>query len=456
MERKDSLDTVASASVSKSGARVLPPILGRLLSGTFWLALRVPLQVVFSLWTTRLVLESVGDVQWGAYRFAWGFGFFQFLFEFGASSALQRQISDAWTRGDHEGVDRSIACGMTFYTAVAVLQIAALLGVAYWALPWTAFEGKSYELIVKLLWLQVATAPCYGYSVLVSSVLQAARRYDFIPRLELFSTIVRFVVLATGLKSGVDFFVVVAAQTAIQIGIGFIPGLWVMVRDLGHRPHFGGAPSLRLQIAVELQFLHLAHSDQRGACRQGGYKCAGVHSGRSGPGEYDLRRGEQAVSAASADGLDARLHGHAGGRQPGRGERHSSARPGQVRRYPAPYGGALAGRPLAWIYAGPFLSLWIGNRLGYDAGNLAYLMRFFLLAAIPLVFSVLVQVSIGLNKIKVIALSALAGSAVNLPISCYLTARLGSVSGVIWGTVITTLFSKPSRAGSLLISSAPD
>ena len=26
---------------------------------------------------------------------------------------------------------------------------------------------------------------------------------------------------------------------------------------------------------------------------------------------------------------------------------------------------------LAWIYAGPFLSLWMGNRLGYDAANLA-------------------------------------------------------------------------------------
>ena len=67
-------------------------------------------------------------------------------------------------------------------------------------------------------------------------------------------------------------------------------------------------------------------------------------------------------------------------------------------------------------------------------------MRFFLLAAIPLVLSVLVQMSIGLNKVKVIALAALAGSVVNLPISCFLTARLG-VPGVIWGTVLTTLFS---------------
>ncbi len=151
IERKDSLDTAAAAAASRPAARVLPPVLSRLLTGTFWLALRVPLQAVFSLWTTRLVLESVhvGAEQWGAYRFAWGFGFFQFLFEFGASSALQRQISEAWTRGDHDGVDRSIACGMTFYTVVAVLQVAALLGVAYWALPMTAFDGKAYELIAE-------------------------------------------------------------------------------------------------------------------------------------------------------------------------------------------------------------------------------------------------------------------------------------------------------------------
>jgi O-antigen/teichoic acid export membrane protein len=102
---------------------------------------------------------------------------------------------------------------------------------------------------------------------------------------------------------------------------------------------------------------------------------------------------------------------------------------------------------LAWIYAAPFLSLWIGDpqwdeirSLGYDLSDVARLMRLFLVAAIPLVLSVPVQMCIGINKIKVIALSVLAGSVINLPISCYLTTRLG-VAGVIWGTVLTTLFS---------------
>src|SRR5262249_25823647 len=77
---------------------------------------------------------------------------------------------------------------------------------------------------------------------------------------------------------------------------------------------------------------------------------------------------------------------------------------------------------------------------GYDAAIQAPLMRLFLLAAIPLVLSVFTQMAIGLNKVKVIALSALAGSVVNLPVSCVLTARWG-VEGVIWGTVLTTVFS---------------
>ena len=92
---------------------------------------------------------------------------------------------------------------MNFYTAMALVQIAALLGVAYWALPHSQLQGSSYPLVVKLLWLQAVTAPCFGFSVVVSSVLQAARRYDFVPRFELVDhRVLRFVVLVVGLRPG--------------------------------------------------------------------------------------------------------------------------------------------------------------------------------------------------------------------------------------------------------------
>ncbi|MHC5543680.1 lipopolysaccharide biosynthesis protein, partial [Singulisphaera rosea] len=221
--------------------RPLPPVLGRLMSGTFWLAFRTPIQVVLTLWQTRLILEAYGVKQSGAYGFAWGFGFLQFLLEFGIGSALQRHISDTWTRGDREAVDRTIACGMNFYAAMAVFQVAALMGVAYWALPHQHYTGDSYQLVVKLLWLQAVTAPCYGLTMVVSSVLQAARRYDFIPKIEVFVVLLRFALLWGGVRVGLDFFTVVVLQTAAQVFLSLGPAIWIMARELGHIPHFRGA-----------------------------------------------------------------------------------------------------------------------------------------------------------------------------------------------------------------------
>jgi O-antigen/teichoic acid export membrane protein len=413
-----------------------------MLSGTFWLALRTPLQAVFAFWSIRLILQAIGRDAMGAYTFAWGFGFIQFLLEFGMSSALQRQVAETWTRGDKAAVDRAIACGMTFYAGVALVQIVALWGIAYLALPYTGIRGASYRLIVKLLWLQAATAPCFGLSTVVSCVLQAARRYDFIPRLELAIVVLRFLILGVGLGLGLDFFLVVVAQTVMQIGLSLGPTLWVMVRELGYVPHFAGATRadyaalLHISFYMFLMQLSVVLADKidttilgfalpedasLGAIaayqvvskpflqiRQTGWSLA-----------YFVMPAVASLSAArDVRGLDRikydgpRLH----------------------------LGALLPVALLAWIYAGPFLSLWVGDRLGYDAAAVAPLLRLFLIATIPLLISVQVQMAIGMNRIEVIALSALAGAVVNLPISYFLTLRMG-VAGVIWGTVLTTLFS---------------
>src|SRR4051812_38537326 len=228
------MDPVTTTTTSAPLARPLPPVLGRLLSGTFWLALRTPLQALFAFWSVPLILAAIGD-GYGAYGFAWGFGFLQFLLEFGMSSALQRQVSETWTRGDRAGVDRAIASGLAFYAAMAVLQAGVLVGIAHWGVPVT-FGAESKGLIVRLLWLQALTAPCYGLTMVVSSVLQAARRYDFLPKFEMAIVLVRFAILWGGLRAGVDFFVVVAAQIGAQVVLALGPALWVMVRELGYVP----------------------------------------------------------------------------------------------------------------------------------------------------------------------------------------------------------------------------
>ena len=434
-----SASTVSPAPIPAT--RTLPPVLGRLLNGTFWLALRVPLQALIALWQVRLILEAINADQMGAYKFAWGFGFFQFLLEFGVSSGLQREVSERWTRGDRAGVDRSIACGLNFYIVMALVQAAALLGVAYGAVPYTEFGPEDRSLIMKLIWLQAITAPCYGISVVVSSVLQAARRYEFVPRLELVAIVLRFLILLVGVRAKVDFFALVVAQTTLQIAMTLGPAIWVMIGELGHVPGLRGARLEDYKALGHISFfmaliqLSVVLGDKIDTTILGFML--------SNPGEanavYDI---------VSKPFLQLRQMGWMLAYMVMPAVASLSAASDRIGLERIKYDGTrlhfgliLPVGMLAWIYAAPFLSLWVGDRLGYDAALGAPLMRLFLVAAMPLILSVPVQMAIGMNRIRVIALAALAGSLVNLPVSCYLTARLGDVSGVILGTVLTTLFS---------------
>lgn len=433
------MTTTSAAGASTVGARKLPPVLGKLLSGTFWLALRTPLQAVFALWSVPLTLQAFGPKLTGAYLFAWGFGYFQMLFELGMSSALQRQVSESYTKGDRAGVDRAIACGMNFYAAMALVQVVALMTVAYVVLPsYFRFRGESYQLMVRLLWLQAVTAPFYGLSAVVSSVLQAARRYDFQPRFELAVIVLRFAALWFGVNAGLSLFTVVVIQTALQIVLALGPSMWVMIHEIGHVPRFRGARGddykalahisffvfmiqLSVVLADKLDTLILGYVLNEAAIavynvvskpflqiRQTGW--ALTYMVMPAVASLIATRDERSLDRLKYDGTRLLV----------------------AAIFPVTL--------LAWIYAAPFLTLWVGSKLGYDAAAHAGLLRLALVGTFPLILSVAVQMVIGMNKPKVIGIAALAGALVNLPLSYYLTRRLG-VSGVIWGTVLTTLFS---------------
>jgi O-antigen/teichoic acid export membrane protein len=414
--------------------------LGRLLSGATWLALQFLLQIILSLWSIRLIVDALGPAGAGAYRFAMGFGVFQFLFEFGAGSALQRQLSDAWTRGDRARVDRTIACGMSFYAATSLVQAAALLGVAHLAVPHAEFDPASQRLVVRLLWLQALTAPCFGFAAVVSCMLQVARRYDLVARCELAITLLRFAVLVAGVRAGVDFFWVAAAQTAAILIPRAGPALWVMVRELGYVPHFRGAG--RADFEALGRFSFYVALIQVGSVLTDRVDTAILGFVLAQPGRpiavYDVvSKPYLLLSQAGMMLISMVIPAVAGLAAAGDGRGLERVKYDGSRLH---IGVLLPVGLLAWLYAGPFLSLWIGDRLGGDAARMAPLLRLFLVAAIPLLLGVPVQMAIGLDRIRAIAVAALAGSLVNLLLSCYLTARLG-VSGVIWGTVLTTMVS---------------
>ena len=259
---------------------------------------------------------------------------------------------------------------MNFYAAMALVQVAALLAVAYVALPYYPFRGEAYRLIVKLLWLQAVTAPCFGLSTVVSSVLQAARRYDFQPRFELAVIVLRFAVLWGGRDAGVGFFTIVVdpdrgADRAWSLGPG----------ALGDGPRARARPPLprrragRLAALVHISFymfliqlsvvladkldttiLGFALADPGGAIavynvvskpflqiRQTGWTLA--YMVMPAVASLVAARDERALDRIKYDGT--RLH----------------------------VGVLLPVALLAWVYAGPFLTLWVGDKLGYDAAR---------------------------------------------------------------------------------------
>lgn len=429
---------MTTTAMSPPSARPLPPVLGRLLSGTFWLALRTPLQALFAFWSVPLIIAAIGN-DYGAFGFAWGFGFLQFLLEFGMSSALQRQVSSTWTRGDRAGVDRAIASGLAFYAAMAVLQAGVLIAIASFAVP-AAFGPASHRLIVRLLWLQALTAPCYGLSMVVASVLQAARRYDFIPKFEMATLIARFVILWGGLHAGFDFFAIIVAQTVAQVVLSLCPALWVMVRELGYIPRLRRvgradfAPLLHISFYMFLIQLSVVLADK-------------IDTTILGFALADPAPGLKAYQVISKPFMQVRQTGWTLAYlvMPAVASLAAARDLKGLERvkYDGPrlhIGLLLPVALLAWIYAAPFLELWVGPAFPGQVPWLAGLLRLFLVATLPLVLSVHVQAAIGLGKIEVVALAALAGSLINLPISYVLTTQIG-VAGVIWGTVLTTLVS---------------
>ncbi len=438
MGRVDSLDPMTGpptqTAATMPGDRPAHPVLGRLLRGTFWMALRTPLQVVFALYTVRLILRAIGTDACGAYTFAWGFGFLQFLLEFGTGPALQRRIAEAWAEGDRPGVDRAVACGLALYAVVSLVQATMLLAIAHFALPYTDWEGESYRLIVRLLWLQAMVAPAYGVSIVLGGVLQAARRYDVLPRLELVAVILRFTILAVGLNLGLPFFPVVAAMTVAGLVTVLGPGIWIMVRDVGYVPRLdeirlADLGALRqVGFAMFLMQLSVVLSDKMdttilGFALEDPGEANAIYAVVSKPFLQLRQTGwmlSSLVMPAAASLVVARDHA-------------------AIERVTYDGSRLLVGLLLpvgllAALFAAPFLTLWVGSRFAAEAR----LMQLFLIAAVPLLIAIPVQISIARGRLNAIAVASLVGSMVNLPVSYYLTLRMGVV-GVIWGSVLTVL-----------------
>ena len=421
---------MSSATINPAAG---PPILSRLLRGTFWLALKTPVSIITALWSIPLTQRYIGLTQNDAYVFAWGFGFIQLVLEFGMGSALQKQITDSWTRGDRDEINRIIACGMSFYAWAAAVQMVILFAILH-----SGYLPAKYQnnpLVISLFWVQILTTPFFGISAVVSSVLQAARRYEIIPRLELAIVVLRFALLGIGYQTRAPFLLVVVSQIAVQIGLSLGPALYVMVRELGHVPHFRGARwsdlamMMRFSGFIALMQWSVVLADKVDTVVLGyalgdtDFPWITVYQNVSKPFFHIRQTGWTLAYLVMPAVVSLAVGGDKVGLE-------------RIKYDGTRFLVALLVPPtlLAGIYAATFLHLWVGA----EFVPFAWMLQLFLVATLPLVLSAITQMAIGMGYIKLISLVSLAGSLVNLPLSYVLTVRYGA-SGVIWGTVLTTL-----------------
>ncbi len=245
-----------------------------------------------------------------------------------------------------------------------------------------------------MLWVQILSTPFFGMSTVVGSVLQAARRYEFIPRLEMAIVVARFGLLWLGYWTGAPFLAIVVGQVAIQIGLSLGPALWVMVKELGYRPHFRGATRsdyaamMHISVYMALMQWSVVLADKVDTTVLG----YALRDARRRVPADGLSEREQAVPPDPPDGLDPGLPGDAGGGQPGRRRGSRRAWSGSSTTGPGSWSRLLAPVTLlAGIYASPFLSLWVGPQFA----PYAWMLQLFLVATLPLVLSVVVQMAIG-------------------------------------------------------------
>ena len=329
---------------------------------------------------------------------------------------------------------------MNFYAAVSLVQAAVLLGIATFAVPHLRFNSASSLLATRLLWFQALTAPCYGLTVIVTAVVLAYRRYSLLPCCEALIVIIKFAILQVGLRTRLDFFIIVVMMTCTQICLSLGPALWVMVRQLGHGPHFAGARRADFGRLVHVSFyisliqisVVLATNIDTtvlGFALPDPGPMTALYSTVSKPFLQIRQVGSILACLVMPAAASLRM------------ARDESSLEKIKYDFPRFHIGLLLPVTLlAWVYAAPFLDLWVGHIFVGQIPELTFLLRLYLAATLPLTIGVPVQMAIGMGRVELIALAALAGALINLPMSYVLTVRLG-VSGVIWGTVLTGLFS---------------
>lgn len=229
-----------------------------------WFSLGV--SILVGIFLSPFILHRLGNTAYGAWVLAFSVTGYYGLFDLGIRSSIIRYVSTYTAKNDQEGLNRLINTGLAVYTAIGVAALAVTIAVS-------AYVGVMFRMpaeflhTARILFLLVGSSVALGFPAGVfGGILEGLNRFYFVNFTNLFSTLVRAVLIVVALHHGYGLLMVAiitvslpvlaaAVRAAIVLRLVPLNFGWRYVDRSSFREiaHYSGI-SFMLMIAYKLRF----------------------------------------------------------------------------------------------------------------------------------------------------------------------------------------------------------
>lgn len=229
-----------------------------------WFSLGV--SILVGIFLSPFILHRLGNTAYGAWVLAFSVTGYYGLFDLGIRSSIIRYVSTYTAKNDQEGLNRLINTGLAVYTAIGIAALAVTIVVS-------AYVGVMFRMpaeflhTARILFLLVGSSVALGFPAGVfGGILEGLNRFYFVNLTNLFSTLVRAVLIVLALHHGYGLLMVAiitvslpvlaaAVRAAIVLRLLPLNFGWRYVDRSSFREiaHYSGI-SFMLMIAYKLRF----------------------------------------------------------------------------------------------------------------------------------------------------------------------------------------------------------
>ncbi len=209
-----------------------------------------------------VLLAALGVERYGLWSLLWAITGSLGLLDFRLATALTPLVATEWARKEHDRIVRLVTTGLTFYAALGILEVGAVLlwtrvpGLMGW-LPGPLREEGAFALNAAAVVFAVNSV-----TLVFTSLLHAFQRFDLAARIAMVTTAFRGILLVAVAWSGGGIRELILAEGGIAclqclVTVRMVRRLLPEVR-LFRRPDPGSFREL-IRFGGKLQISHIAH-----------------------------------------------------------------------------------------------------------------------------------------------------------------------------------------------------